>query len=122
MSQTFETLLYTVDDNGICTITLNRPDRLNAINATVMTELAAAFSTAGSDDTVRGIILTGSGPKAFAAGADITQFTKLNAETGKTFADKGQAVFNQIEDSAKPVVAAVNGFALGGGCELAMAC
>lgn len=122
MFRTFETLLYSIADNGVCTITLNRPDRLNAINATVMEELAQAFSDAAADDTVRGVILTGSGPKAFAAGADITQFTKLNAETGKIFADKGQAVFNQIEDSAKPVVAAVNGFALGGGCELAMAC
>lgn len=116
------TLLYDVDADGICTITLNRPDKLNALNTQVLADLQRAFRLARTDDAVRGIILTGSGDRAFAAGADIGQFTELDALDGHRFALRGQAVLSGIEAMAKPVVAAVNGFALGGGCELAMAC
>ncbi|MEM6648159.1 MAG: enoyl-CoA hydratase-related protein [Bacteroidota bacterium] len=119
---TFETLLYTIDADGIATITINRPDKLNALSHQVMGDLDAAFSQARTDDAVKGVILTGSGPKSFVAGADIKQFTSLNALDGHHFAVRGQAVFGRIEGMTKPVVAAVNGYALGGGCELAIAC
>ena len=114
-------LLYAVND-GIATITINRPDKLNALNGTVMTELSQAFKAAATDESVGGVLLTGAGPKSFVAGADITQFKTLSARTAYGFAQQGQAVFDQIEQMTKPVVAAVNGYALGGGCELAMAC
>jgi enoyl-CoA hydratase len=116
------TLLYDVDADGVCTITLNRPDKLNAINGRVLSDLQRAFRRARTDDAVRGVILTGSGDRAFAAGADIGQFAGLDAINGHRFALRGQAVLSAIEAMAKPVVAAVNGFALGGGCELALAC
>lgn len=118
----FETLLFDVDADGVCTITLNRPDRLNAINAQVLEDLRTAFGRVEADETVRGVVLTGAGEKAFAAGADIKQFTGLDPVAAQRFALSGQAVLNAIEDCPKPVVAAVNGFALGGGCELAMSC
>ncbi len=122
MDHTFKTLLYTCDENGISIVTINRPDKLNALNEQVMDDLSACFTQIAEDDTVRGVILTGAGEKSFVAGADIKQFTQLDAESGYRFALRGQAVFNQIEQLTKPVVAAVNGFALGGGCELAIAC
>ncbi len=118
----FDTLLYDVDADGVAVVTLNRPDKLNAINTGVLADLNRAFRQARSDDGVRGVVLTGSGDKAFAAGADIAQFTELDALDGHRFALRGQSVFNTIEGMSKPVVAAVNGFALGGGCELALAC
>jgi enoyl-CoA hydratase len=118
----FETLSYEVDDDGICVITLDRADRLNAINRQVLADLFAAFRRARTSPEVRGVILTGSGDRAFAAGADIQQFEGLDAIHGHRFAQQGQQVFSAIENMPKPVVAAVNGFALGGGCELAMAC
>ena len=121
-SPEFATLLYEVDDDGIALITLNRADKLNAINTQVLSDLGRAFRQARSDGRVRGVVLTGAGEKAFAAGADIEQFTDLDALQGHRFALRGQAVFNTIESLPKPVVAAVNGFALGGGCELALAC
>lgn len=118
-----ETLRYTVDDgSGIATVTVNRPDKLNALSAQVLDDLDAAFGRAADQEAVRGVILTGAGPKSFVAGADIGQFTELDAQTGTRFARRGQAVFDRIERMPKPVVAAVNGYALGGGCELAMAC
>lgn len=117
----FETLLYAVED-GIALVTINRPDKLNALNAAVLADLDRAFDEARRDDAVRAIILTGAGEKAFVAGADISQFTRLDARSGHRFALAGQAVFDRIEATPKPVVAAVNGFALGGGCELALAC
>jgi enoyl-CoA hydratase len=117
----FQNLLVTIDQ-GICTITINRPDKLNALSVATLVELQSAFQQAVAEPTVRGIILTGSGPKAFIAGADIAEFTGLDAQSGSAFAQRGQAIFKMIEDSPKPVIAAVNGFALGGGCELAMAC
>jgi enoyl-CoA hydratase len=121
-AMSFDTLLFDVDDAGIATITINRPDKLNALNQDVMNDLEAAFTKVHSDNSIRGVILTGQGEKSFVAGADIRQFTKLDADSGRTFAERGQAVFNLIEQSPKPVIAAVNGYALGGGCELALAC
>jgi enoyl-CoA hydratase len=108
---------------GIYTITINRPDKLNALNKDVISELGAAMSEAYKNSDIRSVLLTGSGEKAFVAGADISEFTALDAEGGSALARKGQEeVFDKIESCPKPVVAAVNGFALGGGCELAMAC
>jgi enoyl-CoA hydratase len=117
-----ETLLYDVDEDGIAVITINQEDTLNALSATVVGELNKAFRQARSDAAVKGVVLTGAGSKSFVAGADIQQFPDLDALEGHRFALRGQAVFNRIEEMPKPVVAAVNGFALGGGCELAMAC
>ncbi len=118
---TFETILYSTE-NGIATVTINRPEKLNALNHQVFSDLKTVFEQISTDESVKGVILTGAGPKAFVAGADISEINKLNAITGKQLSERGQAVFNQIENLGKPVVAAVNGFALGGGCELAMAC
>jgi enoyl-CoA hydratase len=106
----------------ICTIVINRPDKLNALNKTVLDELDHAMDAVQKDDTVRSVIITGSGAKAFVAGADISEFNGLNKEQAILMARRGQEIFRKIENSSKPVVAAVNGFALGGGCELAMAC
>ena len=118
----YSTLLIDVDSDGIAIVTIDRPSKLNALNADVLSELDDWFVTARDDSAVRGVIITGSGPKSFVAGADIAKFKDLSRETGKGFAEKGQAVFQRIEDLGKPVIAAVNGFALGGGCELALAC
>lgn len=110
-------------ENRICTITINRPDKLNALNKTVIDELSVALDEIYSSSDISSAIITGSGNKAFVAGADISEFSSLNAEGGKKLAERGQSmVFNKIEQCHKPIVAAVNGFALGGGCELAMAC
>lgn len=106
----------------IATITINRPDKMNALNIQTIDELEQAFLKAISDNSVSGIILTGAGKKAFVAGADIAELNQLNVEKATELSAKGHRVFNQIEVSKKPVIAAVNGFALGGGCELAMAC
>ncbi|HLT46796.1 MAG TPA: enoyl-CoA hydratase-related protein, partial [Rubricoccaceae bacterium] len=121
-SPPFSTLLYDVDADGVATITLNRPEQLNALSRRTVAELGAAFRKARHDEAVRGVIVTGAGDRAFAAGADIAEFAEMDPIEGHRFALAGQAVFNQIEAMPKPVVAAVNGFALGGGCELAMAC
>lgn len=118
----YETLLVNINDN-ICTITINRPDKLNALNKTVIEELSAVIDDVMSNAAIKSAIITGSGAKAFVAGADISEFLTLDAAGGKTLANKGQEMlFTKIEKCSKPVVAAVNGFALGGGCELAMAC
>ena len=110
-------------ENHIATITINRPDKLNALNKTVIEELGTAIDAAINDPQTKSVIITGSGPKAFVAGADISEFSSLNAAGGKALAQRGQdLVFSKIENSPKPIVAAVNGFALGGGCELAMSC
>ncbi len=103
-------------------ITLNRPDKLNALNATLLEELYSAVNAIKEDADIRAVIITGAGPKAFAAGADIAQLHTCDTATGAIFAGKGQEVFTSIEKLGKPVIAAVNGFALGGGCELALAC
>lgn len=109
--------------DGILTITIERPQALNALNAAVIGQLADAVDIAQTDAEVQAIVLTGSGNKAFVAGADIKEFADFNGKQGKALAQAGQdLLFNRIERSAKPVIAAVNGFALGGGLELALAC
>jgi enoyl-CoA hydratase len=109
--------------NGITTITINRPSKLNALNKDTITELRDAFEEANNDNSTKVIIITGSGEKAFVAGADIKEFADFNTEEGSRLAAKGQdLLFNYIENLETPVIAAVNGFALGGGLELAMAC
>lgn len=117
----FENLLL-VNENGILTITINRPEKRNALNIRTMQEIEAAFQLVQADESVRAVIITGAGDKAFIAGADISEITNLSAEQARAFAIKGQHIFRMIETCGKPVIAAVNGFALGGGCELAMAC
>lgn len=103
-------------------IKLNRPKALNALNIELIGELKTAFEEAADNHEIGGIILTGSGEKAFAAGADITEIAELNEVNARRFSENGQEVFSMIENFEKPVIAAVNGYALGGGCELAMAC
>jgi enoyl-CoA hydratase len=103
-------------------VTLNRPKVMNALNRTLFTELDDAFTALAAESGVRAVILTGTGEKAFAAGADISELASLSAVEGQQLARRGQAVFRRIETCGKPVIAAINGFALGGGCELAMAC
>ena len=119
---TFSTLQVS-DSDGIRVITISREKVLNALNATVLSELHEAFKAADTDGAVRGIIVTGSGEKAFVAGADISEFQAItNSDDAAELAKRGQEIFQAIEDSRKPVVAAINGFALGGGFELALAC
>ena len=118
----YQTLLTSLED-GIFVITINRPDKLNALNKTVIEELSAAVDEVYSNAAIKCAIITGAGPKAFVAGADISEFLSMGTMDGEALARKGQEmVFNKIERSSKPIVAAVNGFALGGGCELAMSC
>ncbi len=117
----FQNLLLSTRD-GIAVVTINRPDKLNALNRQTMDELAAAFAALGADPGVGGVILTGSGEKAFVAGADIGELSRQSPVEGRDFSMRGQRTLEQIENLGKPVIAAVNGFALGGGCELAMAC
>ncbi len=116
-----ETLLIQ-QDNGILRITINRPDKLNALNSTVLKELNEVINDIYKNEDIHGVILTGSGPKAFVAGADISEFMSLSSGEGSSLAKKGQDIFMRLENCPKPVIAAVNGFALGGGCELAMSC
>lgn len=118
----YNTLLYDVDEHGIATITINRPDKLNALNEEVLDELSEVFQKVQSDDDVAAVLVTGAGEKAFVAGADIKELSSLDEEAGRKTSEKGQQIFQSIEDSRKPVVAVVNGYALGGGAELAMAC
>ncbi len=117
----YQTILTNLE-NGICTITINRPDKLNALNKQVFTDLDAAIDEVYNNADIKTVIITGAGPKAFVAGADITEFGGLDKEQAMALAKRGQDIFFKIENCKKPVVAAVNGFALGGGCELAMAC
>jgi len=109
-------------EKSIFTVTINRPEKLNALNKTVLAELEKAIDEVYNDNNIRAVIITGAGEKAFVAGADIAEFTEVKDNEGEMLAKKGQDIFFKIENSPKPVIAAVNGFALGGGCELAMAC
>lgn len=118
---TYSTLLFDLA-GGIARVTINRPDKLNALNATVIRELGEAAGRIATDPAIRGAIVTGAGPKAFVAGADIAELAGQTPLEGKARALTGQGVFRRLERCGKPVIAAVNGFALGGGCELAMAC
>jgi enoyl-CoA hydratase len=117
----YEHLLVAID-GAAATVTINRPKVLNALNAATLTELGDAMRALQADASVRVVILTGAGEKAFVAGADINELAALTPDAGKAHAELGQRVFELVERLGKPVIAAVNGFALGGGCELAMAC
>jgi enoyl-CoA hydratase len=117
----FENILFE-KKNAIAYVTVNRPDKLNALNMATMEELRAAFHDIKNDASVRVVILTGSGEKAFIAGADIGELAQHNTVTAKEYTHRGQSVLNLIENLGKPVIACINGFALGGGCEIAMAC
>ena len=116
------TTLLTSLENGIFTITINRPDKLNALNNAVLVDLNKAIDEVYSNDAIKSVIITGAGAKAFVAGADISEFNQLDAQTAMALSKAGQDSFFRIENSPKPIVACVNGFALGGGCELAMSC
>jgi len=118
----YQTLLTSLE-NGIFTITINRPDKLNALNKDVMTDLLTVMTEeVETNGDIKAVIITGSGSKSFVAGADISEFLGLGSGEGMDLARRGQEIFFRIEHCSKPVIAAVNGFALGGGCELAMAC
>ncbi|HJO25940.1 MAG: crotonase [Planctomycetes bacterium] len=117
----FENILVEVAD-GVGRVTVNRPKVLNALNAQTIGELECAFGQLRDDDSVRVVLVTGAGDKAFVAGADINELAKLQPLEAKAVAARGQAAFRALEDMGKPSVAMINGFALGGGCELALAC
>ncbi|MBC7535514.1 MAG: enoyl-CoA hydratase/isomerase family protein [Ferruginibacter sp.] len=117
----YSTILTSLE-SGSLIITINRPDKLNALNAAVFNDLDKIADEIYENPAIKSAIITGSGVKAFVAGADISEFNSLNKEQAMAMAKKGQDVFFKIENSKKPIIAAVNGFALGGGCELAMAC
>ena len=117
----YQTLLTSIE-NSVLTITINRPEKLNALNKNVFTDLDKALDDIEKNPEIRSVIITGAGSKAFVAGADISEFGDLNKEQAMTMAQRGQDIFLKIERSNKPIIAAVNGFALGGGCELSMAC
>ncbi len=118
---TYQYILTDLTD-GILTITINRERQLNALNTTLLQEIKAVLTKHQTDASVKGVILTGSGAKAFAAGADIKEFSDFKSAEGSKMAADGHAIMRQLETYPKPTIAAVNGFALGGGCELAMAC
>ncbi len=117
----YKNIIINVHDR-LATVTINRPDKLNAMNQETTTELEHAFISLVKNDDVGAVILTGAGEKAFVAGTDIGELAPLTAESGKKFSRHGQKLFSLIENLGKPVIAAVNGYALGGGCELALAC
>ncbi|MGY5875213.1 MAG: enoyl-CoA hydratase-related protein [Candidatus Thorarchaeota archaeon] len=118
---TDQIVLYQADD-GVATITINRPDKLNALNVEVVKILREMMKQAEEDEAIRVIILTGTGEKSFAAGADITEFQDKDSSSVRALVENGQELCTYIESMSKPVIAAINGFALGGGCEIAMAC
>jgi enoyl-CoA hydratase len=117
----YANLLYELQDN-VALVTVNRPEKLNPLNIDTINALEACFRDIAADAAVKAVILTGAGEKSFVAGADINQLTGLSAIQGRDWGLRGQRVFSQIENLPKPVIAAINGYALGGGLELAMAC
>ena len=117
----YQTIIFQIKE-GIATITFNRPKVLNALNEACLTELSHAIDAIAGDEDVRVLILTGAGEKSFVAGADITEFLKFNVLKAKLFSEKGHGLVNRLQDLPMPVIAAVNGFALGGGCEIVLAC
>lgn len=119
--QAYNTLLTELSE-GILLITINREDKLNALNKDVISDLNSVMDEVYNNPEIKAVIITGKGAKSFVAGADISEFKGMTEEQGKALARKGHDVFNKIEQCTKPIIAAVNGFALGGGCELAMAC
>ena len=118
---TFSNILFETK-NSIAYVTVNRPDKLNALNMATMEELRTAFHSIKNDNAVRVVLLNGSGEKAFIAGADIGELAQNDAVSAKEYTHRGQSVLNLIENLGKPVIACINGFALGGGCEIALAC
>lgn len=118
---TFKNLQFQQKDQ-IAIITINRPEKLNALNKETLSELSDLFKDIRDHNEIRAVIITGAGEKAFVAGADIKEITELDSSAGEKFSQKGSSVFRLIEKMDIPVIAAINGFALGGGCELAMAC
>lgn len=117
-----ETLLLETDNEGIATLTINRPDKLNALNKQVLSDLSEALAHIEGAGDIRLLIITGAGEKAFVAGADIKELNTLDKQSGEQTSAEGQHLFNRIEEFSKPIIALVNGYALGGGAELAMAC
>jgi len=117
-----ESVLLSSDRDAVRVLTVNRPDKLNALNAATLDALDEAFRAADADPSVRVVVLTGAGPKAFVAGADIAEMNTLSPSQGRDFSLRGQRMMRRIETLSKPVVAMINGFALGGGLELAMSC
>jgi enoyl-CoA hydratase len=117
----YQNLLIDIKDN-VAVVTINRPDKLNSLNMLTMDELFGAFTWIKSNGNIAVVVLTGKGEKAFVAGADIAELNTLDIIKGREFSERGQQIFNLIENLDKPVIAAVNGFALGGGCELSLAC
>jgi enoyl-CoA hydratase len=117
----YENILFEVRD-GVGILTFNRPKALNALNPATLDEVAHILDRVARDDSIRVLVLTGAGEKAFVAGADINEFNSMNPLSARLFAEKGQGIFFEIERLPKPVIACVNGFALGGGCEIAMSC
>ncbi|WP_440999570.1 enoyl-CoA hydratase/isomerase family protein [Fodinibius sp. SL11] len=122
MSKSYSTITLETDEKGIATVTINRPKKLNALNDNVLNELADLFKVIQVDEDINAITVKGAGDKAFVAGADIKELRELDDRSGRMASQKGQQIFQLIEDTRKPVIAAVNGYALGGGAELAMAC
>ena len=116
------TTLITAREGNLVVLTLNRPDKLNALNAELLAELDAALATLSADPSVSCAILTGAGDKAFAAGADIAAMLEMSTEQARAFSELGHRICSRIEKASFPVIGAINGFALGGGCELALAC
>ena len=115
-------MITTSKDEGVCVVKINRPTKLNAMNIDVAREIISTFEQLDKDDSVKVIVLTGEGDKAFSAGADIEYMSKISADESEVYAKLGQEVTATVENVSKPTIAAVNGFALGGGCEVAMAC
>lgn len=122
MAEPYKNLLIEIDDQGIALLTINRPEKMNALNNELFGEIDQAFAELKANHEVKGVIMTGSGEKAFVAGADIKELSGLNEASGKETSLKSQRIFKKIEEFTKPVIAFVNGYALGGGAELAMAC